>query len=113
MTTFPLLSFHHPPLGTVGLTEPQAREKYGNDIRIFETQFTPMTQALNTHPIRTAMKLITIASSENVIGCHLIGDNVDEMLRGFAVTLKIGATKSDFNKTIAIHPTSAEELVTL
>ncbi|GAB4346841.1 MAG: glutathione-disulfide reductase [Gammaproteobacteria bacterium] len=109
----PSVVFAHPPVGTVGLTEPQARERYGDAVTIYQTEFTPMRFALSKHPQTTAMKLVCAGSEERVVGIHLIGEGVDEMLQGFAVAVKMGATKTDFDETMAIHPTSAEELVTL
>jgi glutathione reductase (NADPH) len=97
----------------VGLTEPEARKLYQDDLKIYSTEFTPMSQAFSTHPLRTAMKLITVASTGKVVGLHVIGDSADELLQGFALAIKMGATKADFDNIVAIHPTSAEELVTL
>lgn len=105
--------FSHPPIGAVGLTETQAREQYGDDVKCYQASFTPMYHAFTPHPQKTAMKLIVLGSEEKVIGIHMIGAGVDEMLQGFAVALKMGATKRDFDDTVAIHPTSSEELVTL
>lgn len=109
----PTAVFAHPPVGKVGLTEPQARERFGDALSIYETRFTPMRYALSAHGYQTAMKLICAGPEERVVGIHLIGDGVDEMLQGFAVAVKMGATKSDLDNTVAIHPCSAEELVTL
>ncbi|QGU31547.1 glutathione-disulfide reductase [Thermochromatium tepidum] len=109
----PTVVFAHPPIGKVGLTEPEARERYGDSLSIYETRFTPMRYSLNAHGPKTAMKLICAGEDEKVVGIHLIGDGVDEMLQGFAVAVKMGATKSDLDNTVAIHPCSAEELVTL
>jgi glutathione reductase (NADPH) len=109
----PTVVFSHPPVGRVGLTEPEARTLYGDTLTVYETSFTPMRYALNDRGPRTAMKLICTGPEERVVGIHLIGDGVDEMLQGFAVALKMGATKADLDDTVAIHPTSAEELVTL
>ena len=108
----PSVVFAHPPVGTVGLTEPQARERH-EKVTIYKTDFTPMRHALSDHGVTTGMKLVCAGKEEKVVGIHLIGDNVDEMLQGFAVAVKIGATKADFDNTIAIHPISAEELVTM
>ncbi len=108
----PSVVFAHPPVGTVGLTERQARERH-DKITVYKTAFTPMRHALSSHGTTTAMKLVCAGDAERVVGIHLIGDNVDEMLQGFAVALKMGATKADFDNTIAIHPVSAEELVTM
>ena len=108
----PSVVFTHPPIGSVGLTETQAR-RLGEELKIYETSFTPMRYALNQHGSTTAMKLICAGQQERIVGIHLIGEGVDEMLQGFAVALKMGASKADLDNTIAIHPVSAEELVTL
>lgn len=109
----PTVVFSHPPIGTVGLTEAQAREIHGDGIKVYQTRFTPMVDAFSSRPTKTAMKLITIGEHEKIVGLHVIGDGADEMLQGFAVAVKMGATKKDFDDTVAIHPTSAEEFVTL
>ncbi|MDY6981321.1 MAG: FAD-dependent oxidoreductase, partial [Pseudomonadota bacterium] len=109
----PSVVFAHPPIGTVGMTESEAREKYANDMTVYKTGFTPMRYALAEHGTATAMKLVCAGKDEQVVGIHMIGDGVDEMLQGFAVAVKMKATKADFDSTIAIHPTSGEELVTL
>ncbi len=108
----PSVVFAHPPVATVGLTEDQAREKH-EKVTVYKTQFTPMRHALSARGVSTAMKLVCAGEEQRVVGIHLIGDNVDEMLQGFAVAVKMGATKADFDNTIAIHPVSAEELVTM
>jgi glutathione reductase (NADPH) len=108
----PTVVFAHPPVGAVGLTEEQARET-GEKVTIYQTEFTPMKYALNDKGPRTAMKLVCTGDNERVVGIHMVGDGVDEMLQGFAVAVKMGATKEDFDNTVAIHPVSAEELVTL
>lgn len=112
-TNIPSVVFAHPPIGTVGMTEAEARQQYGNNVTVYQTDFTPMRHALASHGVTTAMKLVCAGEQEHVVGIHIIGDNADEMLQGFAVAVKMGATKADFDNTIAIHPTSAEELVTL
>ena len=109
----PTVVFAHPPIGKVGLTEPEARERYGDTLTIYETRFTPMRYSLNAHGPKTAMKLVCAGEDEKVVGIHLIGDGVDEMMQGFGVAVKMGATKADLDNTVAIHPCSAEELVTL
>lgn len=109
----PSVVFSHPPVATVGLTGTQARTKYGKETTIYSSDFTPMRHALSTHGTTTAMKLVCAGANEKVVGIHIIGDNADEMLQGFAVALKMGATKADFDNTIAIHPSSSEELVTM
>jgi len=105
--------FSHPPIGSVGLSEQQAREQYPDSIKTYTTRFTPMYHAFTAHPQKTAMKLVVEGPNERVIGVHMIGAGVDEMLQGFAVAVKMGATKKDFDDTVAIHPTSSEELVTM
>ena len=110
----PSVIFSHPPVGTVGLSEAQARERFGDDsVRVYRSEFVPMYNALTEHKPRTAMKLVTVGEDERVVGCHLIGAGADEMLQGFAVAVTMGATKADLDNTVAIHPTSAEELVTM
>ena len=110
--SIPSVVFAHPPVATVGLTEQQARTQYP-DVTVYQTDFTPMRHALAEHGVTTAMKLVCSGDRQQVVGIHLVGDNVDEMLQGFAVAVKMGATKADFDNTIAIHPISAEELVTM
>ena len=105
--------FSHPPIGTVGLTEEQARETYGDDVTVYRAVFKPMYYAFSKHPRKAAMKLVTTGTDERIVGCHVIGAGADEMMQGFAVAIRMGATKADFDDTVAIHPTSAEELVTM
>lgn len=112
-TNIPTVVFSHPPIGTIGMTEQEAREKFGNSVRIYQTRFTGMFHAVTSQSQCTAMKLVCIGAEEKVVGCHMIGHGVDEMLQGFSVAIKMGATKKDFDNTVAIHPTSSEELVTL
>ena len=109
----PTVVFSHPPIGTVGLTEAQAREQYGDAVTCFSTTFVAMDYALSEHKPRTRMKLVTVDEEQRVVGCHILGVGADEMLQGFAVAVKMGATKRDFDETVAIHPTSAEEMVTM
>lgn len=109
----PTVIFTHPPTGTVGLTEAQAADQYGDGVKIYESSFVPMYYALGETKSKARMKLVTVGREERVVGCHLIGDGSDEMLQGFAVAIRMGATKQDFDDTVAIHPTSAEELVTM
>jgi glutathione reductase (NADPH) len=111
--TIPTVVFSHPPIGTVGLTEEQARERHGEAVKIYSTRFTPMYHAISGRREQTAMKLVTVGAQEKVVGCHIIGLGADEMLQGFAVAIRMGATKRDLDDTVALHPTSAEELVTL
>ncbi|MBT8137621.1 MAG: glutathione-disulfide reductase [Gammaproteobacteria bacterium] len=109
----PTVVFSHPTIGTVGLTEPQARERWGDDVRVYEASYKPMYDQLTGHDSRAAVKLIVHGTDERIAGCHVFGPGADEMLQGFAVAIKMGATKKDFDDTVAIHPTAAEELVTL
>jgi glutathione reductase (NADPH) len=109
----PSVVFAHPTVGTVGMTEAEARQ-CREDVRVYETEFTGLRYALaQGKGSKTAMKLVCAGENERVVGIHIIGDGADEMLQGFAVAVKMGATKADFDNTVAIHPTSAEELVTL
>ena len=109
----PTVMFSHPPAGTVGLTESQAREQFGDAVKIYQTHFTPMYNAFTEHSTETAMKLVVVGEAEKVVGCHMVGLGVDEMLQGFAVAIRMGANKRDLDDTVALHPTSAEELVTM
>jgi len=109
----PTVIFSHPPIGTVGLTEAEAREEHGDAVKIYTSSFTSMYYALGENKQRSAMKLVVVGKEERVVGCHVIGDGADEMLQGFAVAMRMGATKADFDDTVAIHPSSAEELVTM
>jgi len=109
----PTVIFSQPPIGTVGLSEAEARKLHGEAVKVYATAFTSMCQALNTHRVRSRMKLVTVGADERVVGVHVIGPGADEMLQGFAVAVKMGARKSDFDDTVAIHPSSAEELVTM
>jgi len=112
-TDIPTVVFSHPPIGTVGLSEEQAREQHGDAVKVYTSQFTPMYNALTEHKTQTAMKLVCVGAQEKVVGIHIIGLGADEMLQGFAVALKMGATKKDLDDTVAIHPSSAEEFVTM
>ena len=109
----PTVIFSHPPIGTVGMTEAEAREQHGDAVKVYTSSFTNMYYALGENKQRSAMKLITVGEEERVVGCHVIGDGADEMMQGFAVAMRMGATKADFDDTVAIHPSSAEELVTM
>jgi len=109
----PTVIFSHPTIGTVGMTEDEARAEYGDDIKVYMSGFTGMYYALGDKKQRSVMKLITAGDDERVVGCHVIGEGADEMMQGFAVAMRMGATKKDFDDTVAIHPTSSEELVTM
>lgn len=109
----PSVVFAEPPLGMVGLTEEVARERHGDAVSIHRTRFTPMQWALVGKKDKSLMKLICVGDDERVVGIHLLGPGSDEMLQGFAVALKMGLRKRDLDATVAIHPTSSEELVTM
>ena len=110
----PTVIFSHPPIGTVGLSEEEARSRYGESaIKVYRNSFVDMRYAVCDHKPRTVVKLIVTGDDERVVGCHVAGNGADEMIQGFAVAIKMGATKADFDDTVAIHPTAAEELVTL
>ncbi|KAJ2614172.1 Glutathione reductase [Coemansia sp. RSA 1365] len=110
----PTVIFGHPTAGTIGLTEEQAKAKHGADaVKVYQTRFTNMFNALTPYKPPTAMKLIVTGAEERVVGLHIIGRGCDEMLQGFGVAIKMGATKRDFDNCVAIHPTSSEELVTM
>jgi glutathione reductase (NADPH) len=110
-TNVPTVIFTHPPVGTIGLTETKARELYGDQVRAYISKFVPLSYAVSDHKPESQIKLLTKGEEETVIGIHLFGPASDEMLQGFAVAVRMGATKKDFDDTVAIHPTSAEELV--
>ncbi|WP_426702508.1 glutathione-disulfide reductase [Rhodanobacter sp. Col0626] len=107
----PSVVFSKPPLGMVGLTEEQARERHGDAVTVYHRRFTPMQWALAGAQGQSLMKLVCSGSDERVLGIHVLGPGADEMLQGFAVALKLGVRKRDLDATVAIHPTSAEELV--
>lgn len=112
----PSVVFSHPEVGSIGLTEPEAIEKYGKDnIKVYKTSFTAMYYAMMEPEQKgpTSYKLIVTGPEEKVVGLHIMGIGSGEMLQGFGVAIKMGATKADFDSCVAIHPTSAEELVTL
>jgi glutathione reductase (NADPH) len=112
-TRIPTVVFTHPPIGSIGLTEAEARAQHGDAVKIYLADFVGLYYAVTEHKPRSAMKLICAGKDEKIIGCHIIGDGADEMLQGFAVAIRMGATKRDFDETVAIHPTAAEELVTM
>lgn len=113
-TLIPTVVFSHPPIGTMGLTEAEAIAEHGqNNIKVYHSSFGAMYTAVTRHRQITTMKLICAGDNEKVVGIHGIGHGMDEILQGFGVALKMGATKADFDACVAIHPTSGEEFVTL
>lgn len=110
----PTVVFSHPPIGTIGLTEPKAIEMYGEEnVKVYKSSFTAMYTAVTQHRQPCRMKLVCVGQEEKIVGLHGIGFGVDEMIQGFAVAIKMGATKADFDNTVAIHPTGSEEFVTM
>jgi glutathione reductase (NADPH) len=107
----PTVVFAHPPLGTIGLTEAQARARFGDEVHIARAGFRPMLHALADTPLRSLFKLVCVGAERRVVGLHLLGEGADEMLQGFAVAIRKGVTLDDLRDTVAIHPTSAEEVV--
>ncbi len=107
----PTVVFSHPPLGKVGLTEEEARQRHGDDVHVYRAGFRPMLYALADVPQRSLFKLVCVGDARRVVGIHLMGEAVDEILQGFAVAMKRGITLEDLRDTVAIHPTSAEEVV--
>ena len=109
----PSVVFSHPPIGSVGLSEADARALHGDAVKIYSTRFTNMFYAVTEHKALTHMKLVCVGPDERVVGVHVIGRGADEMIQGFAIAVKMRATKADFDRTVAIHPTASEELVTM
>jgi glutathione reductase (NADPH) len=105
--------FTHPPIGTIGMSESEAHALHGAAVKVYVAEFTGLYHAVTSRKPRTDMKLVCVGPEEKIVGCHIIGAGADEMLQGFAVAIRMGATKRDFDDTVAIHPTSAEELVTM
>jgi glutathione reductase (NADPH) len=108
----PTAVFTHPNIGTVGYSEAQAREKFGH-ITIFRSEFKALKHTLSGSSERTLMKLVVDTASDRVVGLHMVGADAGEIVQGFAVAMKAGATKAVFDATIGIHPTAAEEFVTM
>ncbi|MEG3755074.1 glutathione-disulfide reductase [Psychromonas arctica] len=110
----PTVVFSHPPIGTIGLTEPEAIAQYGEkNVKVYQSGFTAMYTAITQHRQPCKMKLICAGENEVVVGLHGIGFAVDEMIQGFSIAMKMGATKADFDSVVAIHPTGSEEFVTM
>ena len=113
-SNIPTVIFSHPPIGTIGMSEEEARETYGEaDIKVYTSIFTSMHSSITANRQKTYMKLVCQGENEKIVGLHGLGNGVDEMIQGFAVAIKMGATKADFDNTVAIHPTGAEEFVTM
>lgn len=108
----PTAVFSQPELATVGLTEQQAKEQYSN-IKVYDSDFRPMFETLGQGEGRVYIKLIVDTATDRVVGCHMVGEHAAEIIQGIAIAIKAGATKTDFDQTMGIHPTVAEELVTL
>jgi glutathione reductase (NADPH) len=108
----PTAVFSNPNIGTVGLSEEQAKEKYGK-LRVYTSRFRALKNTLTGSDEQTFMKLVVDDASDRVVGCHMVGPDAGEIMQGIGIALKAGATKADFDSTIGIHPTSAEELVTM
>ena len=108
----PTAIFSHPNIGTVGLTEEAAREQYG-EVDIYRSIFKPMKHTLTGRDEQTLMKLVVDKASDRVVGCHMVGPDAGELIQGMGVALKAGATKAQFDATVGIHPTAAEEFVTM
>ncbi|MCU7554507.1 glutathione-disulfide reductase [Alteromonas sp. ASW11-19] len=110
----PTVVFSHPPIGTIGLSEPEAKAEYGEEaVKVYTSSFASMFSAVTRHRQATKMKIVCVGENEKVVGLHGIGHGMDEILQGFGVALKMGATKADLDACVAIHPTSAEEFVTM
>jgi glutathione reductase (NADPH) len=107
----PTVVFAPSPLATVGLSEEAAREQFGSSVHVYHTRFRPMLNALTQRDEKTFMKLVCVGDDERIAGIHVLGEGADEMLQGFAVAVKMGARKRDFEATVAIHPSAAEEIV--
>ena len=108
----PTAVFSSPPVATVGLTEEQARARYPG-VDIYRSSFKPLKHTLSGRDRRTLMKLVVDRASDRVVGCHMVGEDTAEMIQGVAVAMNAGATKAIFDRTIGLHPTAAEEFVTM
>jgi glutathione reductase (NADPH) len=108
----PTAVFSQPPVAIVGLTEEAARDRYP-DVRVHRSNFTPLKHTLSGRPERTLMKLVVDAATDRVVGAHMVGSDAPEIIQGVAIAVKLGATKAQFDATVGIHPTAAEEFVTM
>ena len=109
----PTAVFSNPPIGTVGLSEEEARARYGEDVEVYCARFRPMKNTLSGRDERTFMKLVVDARSDRVLGCHMLGPDAPEIIQGLAIAVKCGASKRMFDQTVGIHPSAAEEFVTM
>ena len=110
--TVPTAVFGIPEIGAVGLTEERARE-LGHDVITYKTSFRPLLHTLTGQPVKVMMKLVVDRASERVLGCHMVGEDAGEIIQGLAVALTAGATKAQFDETVGLHPSVAEEFVTM
>src|SRR5260370_41361924 len=109
----PTAVFSQPPIGTVGLTEEQARRQYGDDVDVYCARLKPMKKPLSGRDERTFMKLVVDGKTDRVLGCHMLGADAPEIVQGLAIAVKCGASKKMFDQTVGIHPSAAEEFVTM
>ncbi len=109
----PTAIFTTPEAATVGMTEAEAREKFGDAVKVYRSRFRPMYYSLPDMQVKTLMKLIVDGNTDKVVGAHMVGDAAAEIIQGIAIAVKMGATKAQFDATVAIHPSSAEEFVTM
>jgi glutathione reductase (NADPH) len=111
-TNIPTAVFCQPEVGTVGMTETQARELFDR-VDIYKTSFRPIKATMSGRDTRILMKLVVDGATDRVLGCHIVGDTAAEIIQAVAIAIKMKATKADFDATIALHPSAAEELVTM
>ena len=107
----PTAIFSQPPIGTVGLSEEDAQEKYGDDLKVFRSEYKSMRFTLSGRDERSLIKMLVDGKTDKVVGCHMIGPDSSEIIQGIAIAMKCGATKAQFDDTVAVHPSSAEEFV--
>jgi glutathione reductase (NADPH) len=108
----PTAVFSEPEIGVIGLTEAQARERLAS-VRIFKSAFRPMKMTMTGRQTRALLKLVVDGTTDRVVGCHIVGPDAGELIQTVGIAVKMGATKADFDATMAVHPTAAEELVTM
>jgi glutathione reductase (NADPH) len=112
-SNIPTAVFSQPNSASVGLTEEQAQEQYQDNLRVYRSRFRPMKETLGGGTEKMFMKMIVVDTTDVVVGCHMVGEHAGEIIQGIAVAMKAGATKADFDSTVGIHPTAAEEFVTM